>query len=141
MKPLVLLILTITCFSCNNGINFEKSYYERISGIKFPEKYKLIETYDNGEFFTTGSFKIDSTTLKGFSIKNHFDTIRYPFYSFYEGKLYLKKEKPGLNTNDQLLYVSGHSKTNTWIYIIDIKKEMLWAEIMYPDPGGTSPSQ
>jgi hypothetical protein len=135
MKTLVLLILIIGCLSCNSEIDFDRDYYESISGIKFPEKYKVIETWDNGEFVTTTTFKIDSTTLKLFSIKNHFDTVRYPFYFYFIGKNSLKKQKPGLETEDQLLYVAGESKTNTWLYIIDLKKEMLWVEIIYI--GGT----
>ncbi|WP_462248567.1 hypothetical protein [Ferruginibacter sp.] len=141
MKNLVLLILILTLVSCNNEIYFEKAYYEKISGIKFPEKYRVIETYDNGEFVTTTSFKIDSAVLKRFSEKNRFDTVRDPFYLFFIGEKSLKKQKPDLKNKDELLYISGYSKTNTWLYIIDFKKEMLWAEIQYPDWGGTSPSE
>ena len=141
MKNLALLILIITLISCNNHIDFEKGYYEKISGIKFPEKYKVIETYDNGEFVTTTSFKIDSFALKRFSEKNSFDTVRYPFYLFFIWENYLKKQKPDLKNKDELLYISGYSKTNTWLYIIDFKKEMLWAEIQYPDWGGTIPGK
>jgi hypothetical protein len=141
MKHLSLFILTLAFLSCNNEVDFEKSYYERISRIKFPEKYTVMETYDNGETFTTTSFKVDSITLKDFSKRNSFDTIKYPFYLFYAGKTCLKGPKPGLENKDDLLYISGQSKTNTWLYIIDLKKEMLWAQIMYPDWSGDSPSR
>jgi hypothetical protein len=141
MKIFALIILTFLLISCDNQIDFDKNYYERISGIKFPKKYSVIETCDNGEFATTTSFRIDSIMLQEFSKTNHFDTVKYPFYLFFMGSNSLKRQKPGLKNKATLLYVSGHSKKNTWLYIIDTKQKMLWVEIQYPDWGGHSPTE
>ncbi len=141
MKILISVILMITLCSCGNEVYFDKTYYERISGIKFPAKYKVVETYDNAEFVTAASLKIDSSVLKEFSTLNHFDRVEYPFSLFCSGINALKGTKPGFESKEALLYVSGYSKTNIWLYIIDIKKEMLWVEIMYPDHGGTNPGE
>ena len=58
---------------------YEKNYYERISGIEIPTSSKIIESFDNGEFWTATSFLIDKDSLSEFLLRFDFklDTYQY----------------------------------------------------------------
>lgn len=126
-------ILFLSLFSCSS---FNKDLYERITHIKFPKGIEIIETYDNGEFYTTSSFKIDSLTLRQFINDYKFDTLKYIYPSQFLGVHSLKKELPDFNTFNNKFYTTGTQGKNSWIYIIDLNKHILWAEVQYPDMAG-----
>ncbi|HTF28964.1 MAG TPA: hypothetical protein VK625_08975 [Flavitalea sp.] len=137
MRTLIILILVTLYWSCIFlGQQFEKDFYERISGMKFPKEYDILETYDNGEFYTTTSLKVDSTLLLKFISDYKFDTLTRLYPSHFLGEGVLKKDKPILSDSSTLFYTAGAKGRNSWLFIADLKKGILWAEIQYPDFAG-----
>lgn len=50
MKPFLIFIsavLVVSCTGCEDS--YENDFYERVTGIKFPKDYQVLETFDNGE--------------------------------------------------------------------------------------------
>lgn len=131
----ILFILGNLFFSCESSFN--KDYYERISDMKFPEQIRVIETFDNGEFFTTTSFEVDSLSLIKFMNKYKFEQHDGPYPLLFFGEKILKETKPDFNNLNSLYFSIGTKGKNSWIYIIDLKHKILWAEIQYPDWAGT----
>jgi len=133
-------ILVLSAFSACSGIgnDFEKVYYERITGIKFPEKYKVLETFDNGEWLTGTVFEVDSSILRRFIIVNHFDAFtlkdRPNLNIFNVG--YFKLRIPDAKNIDNLFIVARSKDKNNWTYLADMASNRLWAVISYPDWGG-----
>lgn len=135
MKFFSFLIL-ISISSCMNRVVFEKDYYEKISGIKFPLKYKVLETFDNGEWLTGTVFKIDNLFLKEFVRENHFGTLRNINDIHLQSESYLIGNKPDTTTVSNVYFIRKSSNKNNWIYLVDLNNNKLWAEISYPDGGG-----
>jgi hypothetical protein len=137
MRHFSIIILALLLASCfDNKIKFEKEYYEKITRIKFPEKYTVLETFDNGEFLTGTVFQMDSVTLLNFIIENHFDTVRSYLDTHIMSENYLKTNKPTFNSTQSLYFISKSEKKINWTYIADLKSNRLWTEISYPDWGG-----
>ena len=137
MLKLVCLMAFLIFSSCSNlEPYYEKDYYEKVSEIKFPETARAIESKDNGEFVTTTVFKVDSIKLNEFVNFYRFDTVVQPFTLRLFGDSYLKTNKPNYSKEKNLYYKAGTKGKNAWLYLIDIDKKMLWAEIQYPDMAG-----
>lgn len=137
MSKLGYLLAFLTfCSCCNFEPYYEKDYYEKVSGIKFPETAEAIETIDNGEFVTTTVFKIDNIKLQQFLNDYSFEKIERPFTLRLFGESYLKANKPDYSKDKNLYYKAGTKGKTSWLYFIDTDKKMLWAEIQYPDMAG-----
>ena len=137
MRKILIFIVTILLCSCISiGDSFEKSYYEKISGIKFPDNYKLLETFDNGEWLTGTVLMIDNATLKNFVADNLFDTIKSTNELHFLSNSYLKEYKAEFHGITNIFYLSKSRDKNNWTYIVDLNKNILWTEISYPDYGG-----
>lgn len=95
----------------------------------------MVETYDNGEFYTTTVLKVDSILLRQFLTKYQFDTLKVIYPSHFLGEHSLKI-KPDFNNLNGLFYTRGTKGKNSWFYIVDVKQSMLWAEVQYPDMAG-----
>jgi hypothetical protein len=131
---LIVIFLSNILLACE--IQFDKDYYEKVSGIKFPDKYKVLETFDNGEFLTATVFEIDSITLVEFIKKNHFDTPQNLTDLTSFSQSVLKNHKP-IFTSTKNIYLLRKSKDkNHWNYFADLNQKKLWAEISYPDWSG-----
>lgn len=131
-----LIIIYLILFFLLSCSSFDKEFYERITGIKFPKGIELIETYDNGEFYATTSFKVDSLILRQFISKHKFDTLKKIYPSQFLGEHSLEKELPDFRNFDNKFYVTGTKGKKSWIYIVDLNKHILWAEVQYPDMAG-----
>lgn len=137
MKNLLIFFLTLLLFSCRSGNNFDKKYFKDISGVQLPKNYNVIETYDNAEFVTGVTLRMDKKTLVDFLNANKFKIAKNDF-SFPQlmGEAYLKKEKPPKIGKKGILFLTGHIEKCNWLYIADTTNNLLWAEIRYPDWGG-----
>ena len=136
----ITLLIIVEFSSCKS---FDEKYYERISGVKLPSSAHLIETYDNLEFVTTTSFRIDKGELQNLITHYHFekrDKAAWLENAFF-GMATLKKGKPDFTRTSELFFYQGEKGKNAWLYIIDLEKNMLWAEIRYPDWGGSKASR
>jgi hypothetical protein len=134
---IALIVLINTSCAFFNSPNFEQEYYERSSGITFPKKFHIIESYDNGEFVTTTTLNVDSVDLVNFLKKYKFEKREKIYPAQFMGTHTLKKTKPDFNNLENLYFLDGSKGKNSWLYIIDINQKILWAEIQYPDWGGT----
>lgn len=134
IRSIIFILVVFGLSSCRPS--FDKDYYERISGIKFPKKIQIIETHDNGEFFTTTSLKVDSLELKAFIKQYKFEQLNKIYPSQFLGQNALKKVLPDFNNLQNLYFKIGSRRKNSWFYVIDLKQQVLWAEIQYPDWGG-----
>ena len=132
----IIFCMFLCLTSCSDFTKDDKAFYERITKMNFPKNVKVIETFDNSEFYTTTSFKVDSITLLNFVKEYKFDTMKKYYPSRFLGEHCLKKDLPNFNNLKNLLYTSGTKGKNSWIYIADLKRNILWAEVTYPDFGG-----
>ena len=130
---LTIIILT-SCFQPEQ--QFDKYFYENVTGIKFPTKYKILETFDNGEFVTGTVFLIDSLILIDFIRLNGFVRWKEGFPAPLMSGSYLQSEKPNFKNRKDIYCVFKSKGKNDWLYVIDIKVNKLWAEIRYPDWSG-----
>ena len=104
--------------------------------MKFPKEIQVIETFDNGEFFTTTSFRVDSPHLRDFMTKYGFDRRDKIYPSQFLGNNALKKAQPDFTNLQDLYFKTGSKGKNSWFYVVDLKRQILWAEIQYPDWAG-----
>ncbi len=115
---------------------YEKRFYEKISGIHIPSSSTVLESYDNGEYWTATAFKIKKDSVNQF-IKNfdfqHSDSLAYRPKMFAESSFEIERLK---TDSEKYLYNSGTKGKNNWLYIIDTTRSVLWAEIQYPDWAG-----
>ena len=135
MRNLLFFIFTVLLSSCGNK-SFEKSYYEKVSHLKFPDKCKVLETFDNGEWLTGTVFRIDSHLLRAFVIENHFDTLQNLNEVHLLSNSYLTKHKADFRTTKNIYFIQRSENGNNWIYIADLNVNKLWTEISYPDWSG-----
>ncbi|MBC8052387.1 MAG: hypothetical protein H7Y13_04940 [Sphingobacteriaceae bacterium] len=115
---------------------FEKDYYQRISGIKIPEGYKVLESVDNGEFLTITVLEFDKAECKSVMDSIKFDLIPQGKNPNLIGLYLLDKENEQILKNKRLLRNWGQTDKNTWNYVLDTVSCRLYCEIGYPDPGG-----
>ncbi len=134
MKCVLIIIGIFSCTACfQNGVGFERDFYERVSRIKFPTKYKVLETFDNGEWLTGTVLRIDSSTLSDFVVCNHFDTLHSLNKLHLFSQAYLVQNKLILTNTNNVFFLTRSQDKNEWTYIADLNSRRLWAEIIYPD--------
>jgi len=102
-----------------------------------PSKYDVVESFDNGEYLIITSLKVDSLELFEFIKRNNF---RLPPNDMWvpkmKGENLLEKVKPPQKSNSSVYFLRGEKGKNNWLYIVDVKEKLMWAEISYPDWGG-----
>ncbi len=137
MRNFSMLILTIMLTSCMGcSIGFEKEFYEKVSHIKFPKKYKVLESFDNGEWLTGTVLAIDNAPLKKIIAENGFDTLRKMSDLHFLSNSYLTRHKAEFRTVHNIFFISKSENRNNWTYVVDLNDNRLWAEISYPDWSG-----
>lgn len=134
IPAIILILLTSSCFT--NDIDFNKEYYERMTKIKLPEKYSVLESFDNGEFLTGAVFEMNSATLRNFIIHNQFNAANTYLDTYLMGAGYLIKNKPTFASKQHVYFIKKSEQNIHWTYIADLNSNRLWAEINYPDWGG-----
>jgi hypothetical protein len=137
MKVKNIFAITFAIFilqSC--GQAYDKSYYEKISGIKIPQRADVIETFDNGEFITVTSFKIAASDMIEFSKRYKFEAVDGSFVPGFLGNNFLKGPKPANSDLNKCLMKIEQKGKATSVYVLDTSKKLLWAEINYPDWAG-----
>lgn len=115
---------------------YQKSYYQKVSGIRIPQASSVLESYDNGEYWTATSFRLNKDSLTQFIRDFSFhinDSSLYKPVMF--GESMFKIERLDGSTI-RYLYNYGTKGKNSWLYIIDTARSIMWAEIQYPDWGG-----
>jgi hypothetical protein len=140
MRLTLILITIIYLVSCDSAISFyDKEYYERISGIKVPGTATVLESIDNGEFVTITSFKVDSIAIERLTHTYRFQAVEDPFSYDRLLRIYLRKIKPDYSGKTKLVYIVGQKGKNSWLYVLDKQKGLLWVEIQHPDAEGFLP--
>lgn len=137
MRQVPIIILSILLSACgHHNIYFDKEYYEKATRIRLPENYTVLETFDNGEWVTGTVFKMDSLSLQGFIIANHFDTLTDYRDTHMMSESFLSEYKPLFSPTAHLYIIRKSDNKINWTYIADLTNKRLWAEISYPDWGG-----
>jgi len=131
--PMIIATLLLSCF--NSSTSFEKDYYERITGIKFPKDYEVLETFDNMEFLTGTVFKIDTVTLRSFVNRYNFQMLTELRDLQLVSVNYLRTYKPSFASTSNIFFIRESKEKNHWTYVADLNRGELWAEIWYPDSG------
>lgn len=135
-KLFFILLLCIT--GCSQSFR-DKQWYEKISGIKFPEKFEVVET-GALDYASIAVLMVDSQNLKSFVATNHFDSLKnlnelLPLIA----ESTLKKYKPNLQSTKGIYLLNEISKTvkeDSWVYVADINRGLLWVQVKYPDFSG-----
>ncbi len=138
MKQLILLVTITVMNCCTTNTSFEKEYYENITKIKFPHKYKIVATEDNGEFLTITIIDLDKDDCRKFVSENNFKPINNEYSANLMGLNFLKENfKKISNTKSLLIRQLGKIEGKTgWTYLVDTTKCRIYCEIDYPDFGG-----
>ena len=131
---IIALIVMIILQAC--GQAYDKGFYESISGIKIPENASVIETVDNGEYMTVTTFKITTTDIAELRRKYNFEAVDGSFIPDFLGDNFLKGPKLANSDLNKCLMKTRQKGKTTAVYVIDTSKQLLWAEINYPDWGG-----
>jgi len=131
VQIIIFLLLFSSCFDGDRG--FEKEFYEKVTGIRFPRNYKILDTYDNGEFLTGTVFQFDSTTMRNFIAQNNFDTLRGASFHFINVNLFDKEFQPQQTQRSVLFLIWKSKGKHNWTYLADVSTNRLWTEINYPD--------
>lgn len=134
MRYLIVLIILLLG-SCVDRF-YEKEYYERISSIRIPSTAKVLESVDNGEYYTGTTFRLSDDGLHEFLKANQFISCGKRVELLFCSNALFKGHKPDLDNAEGLLFTTGVKGKNSWLYIVDTTKRLLWAEIQYPDWGG-----
>ncbi len=131
---IMLIVLLYSKIFSRDGF-YERAFYEKISGIHIPKFSKHLESFDNGEFWTAASFRISNDSLFEFIRTFNFklDSSIYKPKMFSETSFKLERLE---SFSNKYVYNYGTKGKNSWIYIIDPDRSILWAEIQYPDWGG-----
>ena len=139
MKLIIGFLFVFFFISCGTGsISYDKFFYEKVTGIKVPDSFKVLESFDNAEYLTGTTFGTDSLSIRRLVIKNCFSKVKkggFPGLIDLE-RGYIKGNMPDKDHIEQLYFISKTVGKNSWVYIADLKKGMLWTEITYPDWGG-----
>lgn len=80
---------------------------------------------------------VDSIELDNFRKRYKFEKKDKVSLPLFFGQYNLKKLKPDFNNLQDLYFRFDSKGKNSWFYIVDLKKHLLWAEIQYPDWNGT----
>ncbi len=131
---LIALVMVLINWSCTS---FDQAYYERVSGIKLPLEAEVVESYDNAEYLTIITLKIDSLSLRTLIKKYNFKKADQTSFLSFLGLIYLEDVKPDLNQKGNLHVRSASKGKVSWLYVIDLQRQILWAEVQYPDWSGT----
>lgn len=134
LRYTLLFSICILSYSC--GVDYDKAYYERVSGIKLPHSVQPLESFDNGEFYTVTSFTLPANDLRTLVNKYDFEGIKGNYRPTVFGADNLKEERPDENNLSDYVYtMSSNGKLHS-TYLADTVKHLLWASISYTDWGG-----
>jgi hypothetical protein len=141
MKNLIVVFIICLSLACNSSITYEKGFYERIAKIKIPNSFKAIASFDNADGLTITTFKVEHGDLLNFIKTNKLVTNQKgdsngSFKSFFRSS-YLKGDKPIIDSRNTYYLIGDNSTSkqnpkNLWIFVADIKRNLLWIEIVYP---------
>jgi hypothetical protein len=131
----ILFLVMLTFASCTDQYARNKNYYERVSGVKVPADYRLLEFYDNGEFETAAAFTVDSVDLQKFITTYNLKPMLDPYSTAAIG-IGFQTNKPSFDNLRHMYMLRGQNGKTFWTYVADLEKERLWAQINYPDWGG-----
>lgn len=138
MRNIRVILILLTLLGCSSGLSFEKDYYEKVTKIKFPAKYKVVATADNGEFVTITIIDLDKKDCRKFIAENKFERWDMNNAFPYEG-LSLLGSNYRIFPDTKSYFANYKSKVpglTGWTYVIDTLTCRLYAEIEYPDMGG-----
>jgi hypothetical protein len=137
MRFLKIFLLTFLLSSCFQSYPFfDKDYYERISGLKLPDHYTVLESFDNLEWLTGTVLQMDSAVPHQFVRANHFNRSQNLWDIRFMGNPYLQNHKADFQNTKNIYFLSGSKEKVSWKYIADLNSGELWAEINYPDWSG-----
>jgi hypothetical protein len=134
MKKVIIIFVLNSILFISCGSTYDRSYYEKITGIIIPKSSDIIETFDNGEFYTITSFRLNIVDIKKFLLTDNFKNVGPTWQPAIFGVSNLDEEKPKDRLVD-CVYVAGNKGKNDWLYVVDTVRRILWAEVRYPDWG------
>src|SRR4051812_12827921 len=104
LQILKLALLLASCYGCS--IPFERDFYEKVSHIKIPSSYKVLESFDNGEWLTGTVLAIDNANLRTFILDNGFDTLNNIGDLHLLSNTYLTRHKAEFTTPQNIYFIS-----------------------------------
>ena len=133
LRSIICLMISLYLISCK--LSYDKEYYEKASGIIIPNRSILIESFDNYEWCTVTSFKMEPDEMKDFITKYNFKNIEKGWLPTIFGLHGLKQFRPDSTFQNCVWFMKGREKLNI-TYVVDTTSHFLWASISYPDWGG-----
>jgi hypothetical protein len=127
-----LIGLLVLFFQEDLWFQFQKPFYEKISGISLPWDSKIIETHDNGEWCTITAIRMAKSDLEAMIQTNSFVT-REEMPGSLCGVGMLRFVQPNDQTMDRQFVFQREVQTTNATYWIDLNQGILFASISYPD--------
>lgn len=115
---------------------YNRDYYEKASGVEIPKTSIVIETIDNGEWYTVTSFKLAANDMYAFIRRYDFKPVKKDYRPTLFGKGDLQKERPSENLLSGYVYLMKSNGKLHCNYLLDTTRYILWTSISYPDWGG-----
>jgi len=137
MKPQsILIIFLVIVFELSCTLSYDSDYYTKASGIEIPRTSNVIETIDNGEWFTVTSFNMKADDMFAFISRYEFKPVKGEYRPSVFGEGNLQKERPPEKLIPGYVYLTKSNGKVHCNYLIDTTRRILWASISYPDWSG-----
>lgn len=130
MRKVVSSLLLLSLLACG----FNEPFYEHVSGIRLPA-HQVLESVDNADYLTISTLRVAKSALQQLIETHEFEPATASTLTFLYGTVYLQKLKPEWRKSSNLYIKSGENskQKHHWVYVIDMQKGVLWAQISYPD--------
>ena len=141
MKPSRrILIVALVCVVIGYAFwpRTNRRYVESTSGVHLPRGTEIITEYSDRETFLVMVFRLNESETAPFIAKYGFTSPGPDMYldRFLE---HLPSEYRYLPDTGQRYSMKGRIPTNTWDFVLDKKRSILWSVICYPDMAGDPP--
>jgi len=126
------------------------AYFEKISGVSFPENMKIVSCFDNGESYISIKAILDTDDVKSIidksdlkridgldSLKNH--TFNIPDVFIGEMNSFFESKDDKIIKSSSLFFLDSCSATNRIMFVFDKAKGFFWGIVQYPDFAGDAP--
>lgn len=114
----------------------ERSYLKRVTHVKLSSNDAIEESFDNGEFYTTGVISIEDANK--FIAENGLTKFEGRVFVDFSMSMGLSRYPLPKDVGNMYEW-SSRSESNTWQFILDANKKLCWYIVKYPDMGGDKP--
>lgn len=137
MKQILYILIAVSVFSC--GVDCETGYIERVSNVGLPKNIEIIECNDNGVTLVATVFHTDSVGIEKLLRENEFEKVPADYSPRFFGMSLLDSANLNFGNKENLFLLEDCIETNSWYFLLNEKRGIVWCEVQYPDWAGDNP--